>query len=179
LAEITKHPALNAGGLTAPAPLTSRHDVSRFNSGKPALDDWLRNSALESEGKTARTYVLCEHGVTVVGYYCLSTGSVERKALPSKMKRQQGLPNQIPVLILGRLACDRSYQGRGLGPALLQDAFTRVVSASQIVGFRALLVHAMDDDAATFWKTYEFIECPIGSKTFFMAIETIADAVSA
>jgi hypothetical protein len=177
LAEITKHPALEAGGLTAPASLTARHDLSKFNSGKEALDDWLRNHALESEGRTARTYVICENGFTVVGYYCISTGSVERRALPSKMKRQQGLPSQIPVLILGRLARDISYKGKGLGPDLLQDAFVRILSASQIVGFRALLVHALDDEAAAFWKEYEFIECPIGSKTFYMPIETIAGAI--
>jgi hypothetical protein len=177
LAEITKHPALEAGGLAAPASLTARHDLSQFNSGKAALDDWLCNHAIESEEKTARTYVVCENGVTVVGYYCISTGSVERQALPSKMKRQQGLPNQIPVLILGRLARDISYQGKGLGPDLLQDAFVRVLSASQIVGFRALLVHALDDESASFWKEYDFIECRIGSKTFYMPIETIANAV--
>jgi hypothetical protein len=177
LAEITKHPALEASGLTAPAPLTARHDLSKFNSGKAALDDWLRNHALESEGKTARSYVVCENRVTVVGYYCISTGSVERQALPSKMKRQQGLPNQIPVLILGRLARDISYNGKGLGSDLLQDAFIRILSASKIVGFRTLLVHALDDEAAGFWKEYEFIEYPTGSKTFYMPIETIADAV--
>ena len=151
--------------------------MSRFNSGNAALDDWLRSRALESEGRTSRTYVVCDSGVNVVGYYCLSTGSVERTALPARLKRQQGLPHQIPVLILGRLARDVAYKGRGLGGDLLQDAFLRVLSASRIVGFRALIVHAIDDNARSFWSGHEFIECPIGSRTFYMAIETIADAI--
>jgi GNAT superfamily N-acetyltransferase len=162
--------------LTAPTPMSSAHDVSRFSSGKPALDDWLRNNAAESEGRTARTYVVCE-GNRVVGYYCISTGSVERGALPSKMKRARGMPNQIPIAIIGRLARDETYAGRGLGKDLLQDALRRILAASRIIGVRAVLVHALDAAAAKFWTDHEFIECPVGSRTFFLPIETIAGAV--
>lgn len=172
-----KPPAARAGGLTAPAPLTAEHDLSQFNCGKPLLDDWLKNSALPSEGRSARSYVVCEKKRTVVGYYCISTSSVERQALPPKLKREQGLPRQIPVAIIGRLARDVSYTGKGLGADLLQDALIRILSASKIIGLRAVLVHALDEDAATFWKDYEFIECPIGSGTFYLPIETIAGAV--
>jgi predicted GNAT family N-acyltransferase len=164
--------------LTAPAPLTPAHDLSRFNSGKPALDDWLRNSALESEGRTAaRTYVVCENERVVVGYYCISTGSVQRQELPPKMKRVRGIPNQVPVAIIGRLARDQSYAGKELGKDLLQDALGRILAASQIVGVRAVLVHALDDAAARFWTDHEFIECPIDSRTFYLAVETIAGAI--
>lgn len=152
------------------------HDLSRFNSGKPELDEWLRTSALDSEGRSARTYVACE-GNKVVAYYCISTGSVERRMLPSKMKRARGTPNQVPVAIIGRLARDRAYTGKGLGKDMLRDALTRILAASRIVGLRAVLVHALDDDAARFWKDQEFVECPVGSGTFFLAIETIADAI--
>jgi predicted GNAT family N-acyltransferase len=177
LAEITTHPAAAAGRVTAPAPLTSKHDLTQFNSGKEPLDDWLRNHALDSEGRTARTYVVCTRNVVVVGYYCISTGSVERRALPSKMKREPGLPKTIPVAIIGRLARDLSFRGRGLGPDLLKDAFTRILSASQTLGMRAVLVHALDDEAAKFWEEYDFIECPIGSRAFYLPIETLADSI--
>jgi hypothetical protein len=113
----------------------------------------------------------------VVGYYCISTGSVERRALPAKMKRARGLPTQIPVAIIGRLARDISYKGTGLGLDLLQDALTRILSASRILGIRAVLVHALDEHAAAFWKANDFIECPIESRTFYLPIETIADAI--
>lgn len=167
----------NVPVLTAPVPLTPAHDLSRFGSGKSALDGWLRDHALDSEGRSARTYVVCEPDAVVVGYYCISTGSVERGALPPKMKRAQGLPNQIPVAIIGRLARDERYRGTRLGQDLLQDALRRILAAAQIVGLRAVIVHAMDDAAAAFWKAHEFIECPIGSRTFFLPVETIADAL--
>ena len=177
MAEIGKNPAAQAGGLSEPSPLTRAHDLSRFKSGKPALDDWLRNYAFESEGRTARTYVVCEQERIVVGYYCISTGSVERRDLPPKMKRARALPNQVPVAIIGRLARDETYIGKGLGKDLLQDAFRRILAASKIIGVRAVLVHALDDDAVRFWKDHEFIECPIGSRTFYLSIETIAGAI--
>ena len=162
--------------LTSPTPLSEKHDLSRFNSGKGALDDWLRKHALTSEGRTARTYVVCEDRA-VVGYYCISTGSIERRALPSKLKRQQGLPQQVPVAIIGRLARDLSYKGKELGGDLLRDALTRVLAASRVIGIRAVLVHALDEDAAAFWQSHEFIESPVGSGTFYLPIETIGAAV--
>jgi hypothetical protein len=169
-----KHPATR-GGLTAPARLSAAHDVSQFDCGKPPLDVWLKNSALESEGRTARTYVVCD-GSVVIGYYCIANGSVERRALPSKLKRTQGLPNQIPVAIIGRLARHSETKWKGLGSDLLQDALTRITAAAEIIGVRAVLVHALDEQSAAFWKAAEFTECPIGSKTFYLPIETIVDA---
>jgi hypothetical protein len=163
--------------VTAPTPLAEQHDLSVFRSGQDALDTWLKHHALTSEGKTARTYVVCRNVNIVVGYYCISTGSVERRALPAKMKRARGLPTQIPVAIIGRLARDISYKGTGLGLDLLQDALTRILSASRILGIRAVLVHALDEHAAAFWKANDFIECPIESRTFYLPIETIADAI--
>jgi GNAT superfamily N-acetyltransferase len=173
LAEIGKP----LGALSAPAPLSSAHDLSRFDSGKPELDDWLRNSASESEGRTARAYVVCENDRVVVGYYCIATGSVERRALPAKVKRARGLPRQVPVAIIGRLARDKTYAGKGLGKDLLQDALRRILAASRIIGVRAVLVHALDEGAAKFWTDNEFIEAPIGSRTFYLPLETIAGAI--
>jgi len=178
LAKVTPHPASQTGGLSEPAPLTSAHDLSRFNSGTPTLDDWLKKRALESEvGNTSRTYVVCEQKLIVVGYYCISMGSVQRGDLPPKMKRVQGLPNQIPVAIIGRLARDENYKGQGLGQDLLQDALKRILAVSRMIGVRAVLVHAIDEKAATFWRDYEFIECPVGSRTFYLPLETIAGAL--
>jgi predicted GNAT family N-acyltransferase len=132
--------------------------------------------ALKSEGLSVRTYVACENN-RVIGYYCIATGSVERKALPSKLKREQGIPNQIPVAIIGRLARDLAYRGTGLGLDLLQDALRRIVSASEIIGVRCVLAHAIDDHAAKFWKHNEFLEYPDASRTFFMPVERIVAAL--
>lgn len=169
-------PQASRGDITAPARLNSAHDVSRFDCGNAHLNDWLRNNALKSEGQSARTYVACKKNI-VVGYYCIATGSVERRALPSKLKRQQGLPNQMPVAIIGRLARDLAYRGTGLGLDLLQDALRRIASASEIIGVRCVLVHAIDGQAAKFWKQNEFIEYPDGSQTFYLPIEMILDAL--
>jgi hypothetical protein len=69
-------------------------------------------------------------------------------------------------------------QWKGLGSDLLQDAFTRIVAAAEIIGVRALLVHALDEEAAAFWKVHEFIESPIGSGIFYLPIETVEAAMS-
>lgn len=175
MAEIIE-PSPPRGGVTAPTRLNATHDLTRFDCGNAALNIWLKSSALKSEGQSARTYVACE-GNIVIGYYCIATGSVERKALPSKLKREQGIPNQMPVAIIGRLARDLAYKGTGLGLDLLQDALRRIVSASEIIGVRCVLVHAIDDRAAKFWKDNEFIEYPDGSRSFFLPVERIVDAL--
>jgi len=167
------------GRIAPPARLTAAHDVSAFDCGNPALDDWLKTRALDSEGKTARTYVVCDMNGVVVGYYCISNGSVERRALPSKLKKTQGLPNHIPVAIIGRLARHRDPAWKGLGADLLQDALIRIMVAAEIIGVRAVLVHAIDDTAAAFWKRNDFIESPLGSKIFYLPLETVARALEA
>jgi hypothetical protein len=174
LAEVTQQPA-KRGGISPPALLNASHDVSRFDCGNEALNDWLKGRARESEGKTARTYVACENNV-VIGYYCILSGSVERSALPKALKKH-GQPRTIPVAMIGRLARDLTYERSGLGLDLLQDALSKIVIASQTIGIRCVVVHAMDDKAAKFWKDNEFIESPIGSRTFFLPIETIVDGL--
>jgi hypothetical protein len=175
LAEVIDDPAKREG-VTAPTLLNASHDLSRFDCGNEALNDWLKVRAIDSEGRTARTYVACK-GNTVVGYYCLASGAIERSELP-KALRKHGLPNAIPVVIIGRLARDLSCKGSGLGLDLLQHALGRIVQASETIGVRCVLVHALDEKASKFWKQNEFIESPIGSRTFFLPIETIIDGLN-
>jgi len=176
MGEVTPSAGARRGSLVAPARLGAHHDVSRFSCGHAALDDWLKGKAHTSEGKTARTYVVCE-GDIVVGYYCVAMGSVERKTLPSRVTRPRGTPNQIPVIVLGRLARDERYAGTDLGKDLLKDALSRIVAASETVGVRGILVHAIDDRAARFYKRFGFLDCPVDDRTFFLPIETAIDAL--
>lgn len=155
--------------------LNALHDCSAFDCGNAALNDWLKLRALPSQGRTARTYIVCENA-KVVGYYCIASGSVERAALPKSLK-EHGLPHHIPVAIIGRLARDIAYKGSGLGLDLLRDALMKIVQASQTIGIRCVLVHAIDDKAAHFWRENEFIESPIGSRTFYLPIDTIIDGL--
>ncbi len=176
MAEISDPPAAKRRDVSTPTLLTASHHLSGFDCGDPALNDWLKRRATESEGKTARTFVACE-GKTIVGYYCLAAGSVDRSELPKPL-RKHGLPKAIPVIIIGRLARDLTYKASGLGRDLLQDALRRIVTASATIGIRCVLVHAIDEQAAKFWTDHEFIESPMGSRTFFMPIETIMDSLS-
>jgi hypothetical protein len=167
-------------GLSSPAHLESHHDVAGFDCGNSDLNDWLWTRARTSEGKYARTYVVCE-GNAVVGYYCIANGSVERTALPGKMKREQGQPRQTPVAIIGRLARDVRYRGTDLGADLLGDAIIRIISASEIIGVRCILVHAIDDVAVAFYKRWSdaFLEWPADSRTMFLPLETAIAALAA
>jgi GNAT superfamily N-acetyltransferase len=161
--------------LRPPEPLTADHDVSAFSNGKhPSLDDWLHDRALASEGLSARTYVVCaaEDHRRVIGYYAISTAMEQRIALPSA-KLRRGMPEQVPLLLIGRLAIDASHQGKGIGTALLSDALRRCLAASDIVGARGVVAHAIDDDALGFYRRCGFLVSPLGERVVLMPIETV------
>lgn len=161
--------------VSAPERLVSQHDLSSFRNGLHAsLDDWLRQRALASEGLSARTYVVCHTGspARVVGYYAISTAMEQRLALPGA-KLRRGMPEQIPLLLIGRLAVDREFQGIGLGGDLLADALRRCVAAAEIAGVRGVITHAIDDDAVRFYEHHGFKRSPLGDRTMLIPIETI------
>jgi GNAT superfamily N-acetyltransferase len=160
--------------FTPPTPIEAEHDLSRFSCGKPDLDGWLRQRALKSEGRSARTYVICR-GAAVVAYYSLATGGTGHAGLPGKLRRN--MPDPVPMLVLGRLAVDESCHGRGLGSGLLRDAMLRAVEAHKAVGFRAILVHAKDEGSLAFYRRFGFLEYPSGTKTLFLPIETLIAAL--
>ncbi|MFE3837563.1 GNAT family N-acetyltransferase [Pseudogemmobacter sonorensis] len=157
--------------LSAPVPLTVEHDLSAFDCGEPVLNDWLRHRALKNESRFSRTYVVCA-GNRVVGYFCISAGSVDRAAAPGKVRRNA--PDTIPVSVIGRLAISLDHAGKGLGADLLSDALRRIALASQSIGIGAVLVQAKDDAAKRFYlRCAEFIEYPEDSRTLFLPIETV------
>lgn len=156
-----------------PERLTAQHDVRAFRNGVHAgLDDWLRERALKSEGLSARTYVVCEATGfrRVVGYYAVSAAAEQRLASPSA-KLRQGTPEIVPLLLIGRLAVDDSCHGLGIGTALLSDALRRCVAASEIVGARGIVAHAIDNDAVRFYKLNGFLPSPLRERTMIMPVE--------
>jgi len=170
-------PAGQPQGLRVRAPerLTISHDVSEFHSGKhSSLDDWLRNRALVGEGLSARTYVVCDADKKnrVVGYYAISTAMEERIALPTA-KLRRGMPEQVPLLLIGRLAVDQTFQGIGLGSDLLSDALRRCLAVSDIAGVRAVVAHAIDDAAVGFYQRHGFLASPLGERVMLLPIETV------
>jgi predicted N-acetyltransferase YhbS len=136
----------------------------------------LRAHALDNEGKASRTFVvtLAEGGV-IVAYYTLAAGSVILREIPRRQR--QGLPNPVPVMVLGRLAVDCNHHGRGLGKALLRQAMQRTLTVSREAGVRALIIHAIDDEAVNFYARYGFQHFPAGTRTMMMMIETMAGAL--
>lgn len=157
--------------LSAPVPLAPDHDLAEFDCGNAALNDWLKQRALKSESRFARTYVVCE-GARVVGYFCISAGAVERAAAPGKLRRNA--PEPIPVAVIGRLAVSKDHAGRGLGADMLADALRRIAAASQTIGIAAVLVQAKDDAARAFYLACaEWLEFPADSRTLFLPIETV------
>ena len=160
--------------LKAPEPISPAHDVSDFDCGRPVLDDWLKRSALKNEASDAsRTYVVCDDG-HVAAYYCLATGSVARSEAPGPVRRN--MPEPIPVMVLGRLAVDRRFQGRRLGTGLLRDAVLRTLRAGEIAGLRAILVHALDDEAARFYRGHGFVPSPIDELVLMLKLDAVRAA---
>jgi GNAT superfamily N-acetyltransferase len=160
--------------LRPPEALSARHDVSRFANGiHPSLDQWLRERARLSEGFSARTYVVCsaEEPDRVVGYFSISAAVEQRNALPSA-KLRRGLPAQVPLLLIGRLAIDAQWRGRGLGSALLADALRRCLAAAEIAGVRGIVAHAIDEAAVGFYERHGFNLSPLGEGVMLMPIET-------
>ena len=146
--------ALSGVGL-----LGSEHDVSQFDCGKHlSLTDWLKRFARmnQASGDT-RTYVV-HRQLAVVGYYSLAPGSVSRKQ--ATVRASKAAPAPIPIILLARVAVDQREQGRGLGAALLKDALRRAYAGAEIIGGRAVLVHAIDAEAVAFYRRYGFESCP-------------------
>jgi len=141
--------------------ISELHDVSRFDcGGHESLNDWLKRFALSNQkNESARTYVVHRNG-SVAGYYSISAGSVRCEEAPARISK--GLARHpIPVILLARLAVDKDEKGRGLGKALLKDALLRIAQAADIVGARAVLVHAIDEAAKKFYLHFGFEPSPI------------------
>jgi GNAT superfamily N-acetyltransferase len=155
--------------MTPPAPLAADHGVEGFDSGVAPLDDRLKHRAPQNEASGAsRTYVIAE-GRRVVGYYSLAAGSVLHETATGRVRRN--MPDPIPVALLGRLAIDRQWQGKGLGAALLRDAVLRVICAAGTIGVRALLVHAISDEAKAFYERWGFRSSPTDPSTLMITVE--------
>ena len=154
--------------VSAPEKLRPDHDLSSFDSGTPSLDDWLRRRALRNqESGGSRTYVICA-GKRVIGYYALATGAVAQAEATGRTRRN--MPDPIPVMVLGRLAVDSACQGRGLGRALLRDAILRTMQAADIGGIRAMLVHAISEDARRFYERCGFQPSPVDPMTLMITM---------
>ena len=166
---------VDAAGIGPPEKLSLEHEIAGFDSGEPALDDWLRRRALRNEDSGAsRTYVVCV-GRKVVGYYALSAGAIAHTHAPGRIKRN--MPDPILVVVLGRLAVDKTLHGKSVGTGLLRDAVLRTLQAAEIAGIRAILVHAISETARRFYEKYGFVASPVDPMTVMITTAEAAKII--
>jgi len=152
--------------------LDRTHRVESFDCGYEGLDRYLTRFALNNESAgSAQTYVAVE-GDRAIGYYSLAVGAVAHAEAPPRVTK--GLARHpVPVMLLARLAVDRAARGQGLGAILLHDALRRTLQAADIVGIRAVIVHAKGDDAKRFYEHFDFDLSPTDAYYLFLLIKDL------
>jgi GNAT superfamily N-acetyltransferase len=163
--------------LSAVEPLNEDHLLDQFDCGEhKSLTTWLRQFArINQAGNSTRTYVV-HRASHVVGYYSLAASSVRKE--DASIRGAKGQPNHpVPVILLARLAIDKTEQHQGLGPALLKDALQRCLRAAKEIGARAVLVHAINEKAKGFYRHFGFEDCAVGELHLMLLIKDITAAL--
>ena len=165
--------------ITPPIVLNTTHDLTRFQSGEPALDSWLRQRALNNlELGASRTYVVCPvDSDVVVGFYSLGMGQVLALDVPGSMRRN--MPNSIPAVILGRVAVDKKWQGKDIARSLLADVVERSLRAATEIATRLVIVHAISLMAEMFYLHHGFVRLPVETPTLAFDLVKYAKAKAA
>jgi len=155
--------------------LSREHNLSEFDCGNTSLNEWLKKFAwTNQQSDSAKTYIALD-GNRVAGYYALTAGSVHKHESPQCISK--GLANHpIGVVLLARLAVDREQQAKGLGKALLFDAMTRIEAAADLIGVRAVLVHAIDELARRFYLHFGFEESPVDPYQLMLLLKDLRRA---
>jgi GNAT superfamily N-acetyltransferase len=163
--------------ISGPEPLTAAHVVSQFSCGKPSLDRWLKTRALSNQEKGFTAVLVVHEANRVIGYYGLAPTAILPSTLPRSIRTGQP-PSPVPCLLLGQLATDQNWIGKGIGTGLLKHALQRCVAAAGLVGGRALFVNAVDIEAADFWTRRGFIPSKDDPQILFRSIADIAASIA-
>ncbi len=163
--------------LPAPEPLGAAHEVSAFSCGKPSLDHWLKTRALSNQEKGFTAVLVVHAEGRVIGFYGLAPTAVVPNALPRSIRTGRP-PDPVPCLLLGQLATDLGWAGRGIGTGLVKHALQRCVAAAKLVGGRALLVNAVDVESALFWQRRGFLPTRDDPLILVRSIADIAASLS-
>ncbi len=155
--------------IGAPASLAVAHRLDEFDCGEAELDEWLKRRALSNHlSGASRTFVVADKNQRLFGYYALAAGAVAHNMATGSVRRN--MPDPIPVLVLARLAVDRRAQGLRLGASLLQDAVNRSSKVAGNTGVRAILVHALHDQAKQFYAHFGFQPSPLHAMTLMLRL---------
>jgi GNAT superfamily N-acetyltransferase len=163
--------------FSSPELLTAAHDVSGFSCGKPLLDRWLKERALANQEKGFTAVLVVHEAKRVVGYYGLAPTAVVPNTLPRSIRTGQP-PDPVPCLLLGQLATDLRRVGCGIGTGLVKHALERCVQAAGLIGGRALMVNAVDEEAGAFWQRRGFLPSRDDSLVLFRSIADIAASLA-
>jgi GNAT superfamily N-acetyltransferase len=151
------------------------HDVEQFSCGQPELDRFLNRHALQAQqSNSSQTYVAV-NGDEIAGFYTIVAGEVQHAQAPERVVKGMA-HHPIPLLVLARLALHINTQGRGIGAGLLLDALGRTLQVAEVIGVRALAVHAKDDQAVAFYQHFGFKPSPTDARHLFMIIKDIRRA---
>ena len=163
--------------LSLPEPLSAAHDVSQFSCGKPVLDRWLKARALSNQEKGVTAVMVVHEERRIAGFYGLAPTAIVPSALPRSIRTGQP-PDPVPCLLLAQLAVDQSWTGKGVGTGLLKHALLRCSAAAELIGGRALLVNAIDAEAAAFWRRRVFLPSKDDPFVLFRSMADIAASVA-
>lgn len=154
--------------FTRPRPIAPHDDVAGFRCDEQSLDNWLNLRAIKNEAAgSSRTFVSTERDTArIAGYYCLSASSITREDGGRVLGRNA--PDPVPVILIGRLAVDSEFKGMGVGASLLQDAMLKGIEAARIVGARAFLVHALNENAVSFYDRFGFDSVPGSPRVMYL-----------
>jgi GNAT superfamily N-acetyltransferase len=150
------------------------HQVDVFRCGEDSLDRWLLACAGQTQRRdAARTFVTTVPGGGVAGYYTLVAAQVEHEHATASVRRGLSRHFPIPVALLARLAVARPYQGAGLGRSLLLDALQRALRASEELAIRAVTVDALNDRAASFYRSFGFEPSDLTPNTLMIPLPAL------
>jgi predicted N-acetyltransferase YhbS len=159
-----------------PEPISAEHRTEDFDCGQPGLNDWLNRRALKNHVEGYTHVRVTAYEGQVVGYYGIASATVIAGAMPRNVRGGQP-PDPVPAILIGRFAVDRDWQGKGLGQFLFRDALLRCVAAADLIGARAVIIHALDAKAAAFYSRFGFIATSAEPLTLYQAVQRIRDAV--
>lgn len=156
--------------------LSNKHIREDFDCGNDLLTNYLKTQAGQDvKRKLSACFVFADDDSVVRGYYTLSNSSIPLASFPEHIQKKfLRSYNAIPTTLLGRLAIDREYQGKGIGRILLIDALKRSYEISHEIGSFAVVVDPIDEQAEEFFEKYDLIKLP-DSKKMFIAIKTLEE----
>lgn len=159
--------------ISAPEKLQAHHINDDFDCGLDPLNIWLKKRALSNQQRGFSVVMIVHENNRIVGYYSLAPTAIMANQLPRNIRTGQP-PNPVPCLLLGQLATDKNFKGQGIGLGLLRHALERCVQGAHLIGGRAVVVHAINSQAAEFWLKQDFIPSTDNPLTLLRPIQDIA-----